>query len=146
MKLRQSRSACFKNTKWAQRELAKKQVGSGHYGDWRTLVLINNIKRICPLVFFAVPENGNIRMQKYKQILVFYQRVFKNQCEMTLTLIPLIAGALEQVTQSLERKLIKLQVSWRMGAIQNSELLKFARIFRRDLKGDVAGESSQRVK
>ena len=83
------------------------------------LIIINKKKGTCKIVDFAVPADHRIKLK---------------ECEKKDKYLDLVIGAFETETRGLLKGLDDLEVSGQVETIQNTSLLRTARILRRVLK------------
>ena len=103
---------------------------------------INERKRICKIVDFAVPEDHIINLkesEKKDKYLDLSRELKKKLWKMIVTIVPIVIGALGTVTKGLLKGLEDLEVSGRVETIQTTALLRTARLLRRVLetRGDL---------
>ena len=100
------------------------------------LIIINNKKKICKIVDFAVPADPRIKLKECKKRDKYLDlaRELKKLWNMKVTIIPIVIGAFGTVTKGLLKSLEDLEVGSRVGIIQTTALLKTARILRRVLE------------
>ena len=80
------------------------------------LIIINKRKRICKIVDFAVPADHriNLKESEKKDKYLDLARELKKLCNMKVTIVPIVIGALGTVTKGLLKGLEDLG-SWRTG-------------------------------
>ena len=93
------------------------------------LIIINEKKRTCKIVDFAVPADHRIKLKEYENA-----RELKKLWNMQVTIIPIVIGAFGTVTKGLLKRLEDLEVGGRVETIQTTELFRTARIQRRVLE------------
>ena len=100
------------------------------------LIIINNKKRICKIVDFAVPADHRINLKECakKDEYLDLARELKKLWNMKVTIVPIVIGAFGTITKGLLKGLEDLEVSGRGETIQMTALLKMARILRRVLE------------
>ena len=96
------------------------------------LMIINKRKRICKIVYFAVPADHriNLKESEKKNKYLDLARELKKLRNMKVTIVPIVIGALGTVTKGLLKSLEDLEVSGRVETIQTTALLRTARILR----------------
>ena len=114
------------------------------------LIIINNKKRICKIVDFAVPANHRIKLKECekKDKYLDLARELKKIWNMKVTIITIVIGAFGAVTKGLLKGLNGLEVGGRVETIQTTALLRTARILKRVLEtwGDLlSSNSSERL-
>ena len=101
------------------------------------LIITNNKKkRICKIVYFAVPVDHGIKLKEYekKDKYLDLARELIKLYNMKVTIIPIVIGAFSTVTKGLLKGLEDLKVGGRLETIQTTTLLRTARILRRVLE------------
>ena len=101
------------------------------------LIIINKKKRICKIVDFAVPADHriNLKESEKKDKYLDLARESKKLCNMKVTIVPIVIGALGTITKGLLKGLEDLEVEGgRVETIQTTALLRTARILRRVLE------------
>ena len=100
------------------------------------LVILNKKKKICKIVDFAVPADHRIKLKECekKDKYLDLARELKKLCNMKVTIVPIVIGALGTVTKGLLKGLEDLEVGGRVETIQMRALLRTARILRRVLE------------
>ena len=99
------------------------------------LIIINKRKRICKIVDFAVPVDHRINLKESeKDKYLDLARELKKLCNMKVTIVPNVIGALGTVTKGFLKGLEDLKVGGRLETIQTTALLRTARILRRVLE------------
>ena len=100
------------------------------------LIIINNKKRICKIVDFAVSADNRIKLKKCekKDKYLNLARELKNLWNMQVTIIPIVTGAFGTVTKGLLKGLEDLGVGIRVETIQTTASLRKASILRRVLE------------
>ena len=100
------------------------------------LIIINNKKRTCKIVDFAVPADHRIKLKecKKKDKYLDLARELKKLWNMQVTIMPIVIGAFGTVTKGLIKGLEDLEVGGRVETIQTTALLRTARILRRVLE------------
>ena len=93
-------------------------------------------KRICKIVNFAVPADHGIILKESekKDKYLDLARELKKLWNMTVTIAPIVIGALGTITKGLFKVLGDLEVGGRVETIQTTALLRTARIMRRVLE------------
>ena len=96
-------------------------------------MIIILIKRICKIVNFAVSADHRIKLKECekKDKYLDLARELKKLCNMKVSIVPILIGALGTVTEGLLKGLEDLEVGGRVETIQTTALLKTARILRR---------------
>ena len=97
------------------------------------LALINKEKRICYLVDFAVQADQIKESEKINKHMNFARKL-KKLCNLKMTVMPIIVGALRTVPNRLEKRLAKMEIRGKIENIQTIALLRSARILRRVLE------------
>ena len=99
-------------------------------------IIINNKKRVCNIVGFAVPVDHRIKLKQCekKDKYLDLARELKKLWNMKVTIVPIVIGAFGTVTKGLLKGLEDLEVGGRVETIQTATLLKTARILRRILE------------
>ena len=97
------------------------------------LIMINQRKRICKIVDFAVSADHriNLKESEKKDKYLDLARELKKLWNMKVTIVPIGIGALGRVTKGLLKGLEDLEVGGRVETIQPTALLTTARILRR---------------
>ena len=100
------------------------------------LIIINNKKRICKIVDFAVPGDHRINLKKSekKDKYLDFARELKKLWNMKVTIVPIVIGALGTITKGLLKGLEELEVGRRVETIQTTALPRTARIMRQVLE------------
>ena len=100
------------------------------------LIIINNKKRTCKSVDFAVPADYriNLKESEKKDKFLGLARELKKLWNMKVTIAPIVIGALGTITKGLLKGLEDLEVGGRVDIIQTTALLRTARILRRVLE------------
>ena len=100
------------------------------------LIIINNKKRTCKIVDFAVPADHRINQKdcEKKDKYLDLARELKKLCNMKVTIIPIVIGAFGTITKGLLKGLKDLEVGGRVETIQMTTLLRTAIILRRVLE------------
>ena len=100
------------------------------------LIIINQKKRTCKIVDFAVPADHRIKLKECekKDKYLDLARELKKLWNMQVTIIPIVIGAFGTVTKRLLKGLEDLAVGGRVETIQTTALLRTARILRRVLE------------
>ena len=100
------------------------------------LIIINQKKRTCKIVDFAVPADHRIKMKECekKDKYIDLARELKKLWNMRVTIIPIVIGAFGTVTKGLLKRLEDLEVGGQVETIQMTALLRTARILRRVLE------------
>ena len=100
------------------------------------LIIINKKKRTCKIVDFAVPADHKIKLKECekKDKYIDLARELKKLWDMKVTIIAIVIGAFGTVTKGLLKRLKDLEVGGRVETIQNTTLLRTARILRRVLE------------
>ena len=99
-------------------------------------IIINKKKRTYKIVDFAVPADHRIKLKEHEKRDKYLDlvRELKKLWNMQVTIIPIVIGAFGTVTKGLLKGLEDLEVGGRVEIIQNTTLLKTARILRRVLE------------
>ena len=94
------------------------------------------IKRTCKIVDFAVSADHRIKLKECekKNKYLDLARKLKKLWNMQVTIIPIVIGAFGTVTKGLLKGQEDLEVGGRVETIQNTTLLRTARILRRVLE------------
>ena len=100
------------------------------------LIIINQKKRICKIVDFAVPVDHRIKLKEYekKDKYLDLARELKKLWNMQMKIISVVIGAFGTVTKGLLKGLEDLEVGGRVEPIQTTALLRMVRILRRVLE------------
>ena len=100
------------------------------------LILINQKKRTCKIIDFAVPADHRIKLKECEKKDKYLDLAWelKKLWNMLVTIIPIVIGAVGTVTKRLQKGLDDLEVGGRMETIQTTTLLRTARILRRVLE------------
>ena len=100
------------------------------------LIIINNKKKICKIVDFAVPVDHRIKLKECEKRDKYLDlaRELKKLWNMMVTIIPIVIGAFITVTKGLLKGLEDLEVGGRVETIQTTALQKTPRILRRVLE------------
>ena len=99
------------------------------------LIIINNKKRICKIVDFAIPADHRIKKDcEKKDKCLNFARELKKLWNMKVTIIPIVIGAFGTVTKGLLKRLGNLEVGGRKETLQTTALLRTARKLRRVLE------------
>ena len=102
------------------------------------LIIINKKKkkRMCIIVDFAAPADHwiNLKEGEKKDKYLDLARELKKLCNMKVTIVPTVIGALGTITKGLLKGLEDLEVGGRVETIQTTALLRTARILRRVLE------------
>ena len=102
------------------------------------LIIINKKKkkRIYKIVDFAVPADHRINLKKCekKDKYLDLAMELKKLCNMIVTIVPIVIGALGTITKGLLKGLEDLEVGGRVETIQMTALWRTARILRRVLE------------
>ena len=90
-------------------------------------------KRICKIVDFAVPVDYRIKLKECekKDKYLDLARELKKLWNMKVSIVPIVIGVFDTVTEWLLKGLEDLEVGRRAETIQTTALLKTARILRR---------------
>ena len=93
-------------------------------------------KKICKIVDFAVPADYriNLKESEKKDKYLDLARELKKLCNMKVTIVPIVIGALGTITKGLLKGLEDLEVGGRVETIQTTALIRTARILRRVLE------------
>ena len=93
-------------------------------------------KRTCKIVDFAVQVDHRIKLKECenKDKYLDLAREFKKLWNMKVSVVPIVIGAFDTVTEGLFKRLEDLEVGGRVETIQTTALLKTARILRRVLE------------
>ena len=93
-------------------------------------------KRICKIVDFAVPSDHRIKLKEFekKDKYLDFARELKKPWNMKITIVPILIGAFDTITNGLLKGLEDLEVGGLVETIQMSALLRTARILRRVLE------------
>ena len=93
-------------------------------------------KRICKIVDLAVPADHRInpKESEKKDKYLDLARELKKLWNMTVTIVPIVIGALGTMTKGLLKGLEDMKVGGRIETIQTTALLRMARILRRVLE------------
>ena len=94
-------------------------------------------KRTDRIVDFALPENhsGKIKENGKRDKYLDLARELKKIWTMKVTKIPIVISELRTIPKVLLRRLLELEIEWRVETIQTTELFRrLARILRRVLK------------
>ena len=94
------------------------------------LIIINNKKRTCKIVNFAVPADHRIKLKECEKKDKYLARELIKLWIIKVTNIPIVSGAFGTVTKWLLKGLEDLEVE----TIQTTALLRTARILRRILE------------
>ena len=99
-------------------------------------IIINNKKRFCKIVDFAIPADHriNLKESEKKDMYLDLARELKKLWNMKVTIAPIVIGALGTITKGLLKGLEDLEVDGRVETIQMTALLRTARILRRVLE------------
>ena len=112
------------------------------------LIIINEKKRTCKIVDFAVPADHRIKLKvcEKKDKYLDFARELKKLWNMEVTIIPIVIGAFGTVPKGLLKGLEDLEVGGQVETIQTTALLRTARILRRVLetRGDLLSLRLQR--
>ena len=100
------------------------------------LIIVNQKKRICKIVDFAVPADHRINLKESEKKDKYFDlaRELKKLWNMKVTIVPIVIGALGTITKGLLKGLQDLEVGGRVETIQTTALLRTARILRRVLE------------
>ena len=100
------------------------------------LIIINQKKRTCRIVDFAVPANHRVKLKESKKKVKYLDlaRELKKLWKIKVTIIPIVIGALGTVTKGLVQKLEDLEIRGQVETVQTTALLRSARILRRVLE------------
>ena len=100
------------------------------------LIVINNKKRTCKIVDFAVPADQRIKLKESekKDKYLDLARELKKLWNTMVTIIPIVIGAFGTVTKGLLMGLEDLEVGVRVETIQTTALLRTTRILWRVLE------------
>ena len=112
------------------------------------IIINNNKKRICKIVYFAVPADHRIKLKECekKDKYLDLARELNKLWNMEVKIIPIVIDAFGTETKGLLRGLAHLEVGGRVEIIQTTALLRTARILRRVLEtwGDLLSLKLQR--
>ena len=108
------------------------------------LIIINNKKKNCRIVDFAVLADHTINLKeiKKKDKYLDLARELKKQWNMKVTIVPIVIGALGTITKGLLKGLEDLEIGGWVETIQTTALLRTARILRRVLETCCRSNSS----
>ena len=97
------------------------------------LIIINEKKRICKIVVFAVPADHkiNLKESEKKDKYLDLARELKKLWNMKVTIVPIVIGASGTITKRLLKGLEDLEVGGQIETIQTTAPLRTARILRR---------------
>ena len=98
------------------------------------LIIINNKKkRICKTLDFAVLIDHRIKLKENekKDKYIELARELKKLGNMKVTFIPIVIDAVDTFTKGLIKGLEDLEIRGRVETVQNTALLRLARILRR---------------
>ena len=100
------------------------------------LIIINQKKRICKIVIFAVPADHRKKLKESEKKDKYLElaRELKTQWNMKVTIIPIVIGAFGTVTKGLSKGLKGLEVGGRLETILTTALCRTAKILRRLLE------------
>ena len=100
------------------------------------LIIINKRKRICKIVYFAVPPDHRINLKENgkKDKYLDLARELKKLWNMKVTIVPIVIGALGTITKGLLRGLEYLEIGGRVETIQTTVLVRTASILIRVLE------------
>ena len=100
------------------------------------LIIINNKKRICKTVDFAILDDHRIKLKECekKDKYLDLARELKKLWNMKVTIVPIVIGVFGTVTKGLLKGLEDMEVDGRVETIQTTALLRTARILRRVLE------------
>ena len=110
---------------------------------WPDLRIINNKKRICkivdfavPIVDFAVPADHRINLKECakKDKYLDLTRELKKLWNMKMTIVPIVIDTFCTISKRLLKGLDDLEFGGRVETIQMTTLLRMARILRRVLE------------
>ena len=81
---------------------------------------------------FAIPAEHGVKMKESEKIDKYLDlaRELKKLWNMTVTVVPIMVGALGTVPKGLEKRLEELEIRRRIEPIQTTALLRSARILR----------------
>ena len=98
------------------------------------LIIIS--KKTCRIVNFAVPADHRVKLKECEKKDKYFDLAWelKRLWKMKVTMIPIVIGALGTVTKGLVKGLEDLEIRGRFETIQNTALLRSARILRRVLE------------
>ena len=96
------------------------------------LIIINNKKKICKIVDFAVPADHRISLKESekKDKYLDLARELKKLWNMKVTIVPIVIGALGTITKALLKGPEDLEIGRQVETIQTTALLRMARILR----------------
>ena len=104
-------------------------------------VIVNNKKKSCPIVDFAVQGDLRVKLKEGRKgdRYLNFARVLKKIWNKNVTVIPFVIGALGTVTKGLVQGLDDLEIRGRVETIQTTAFLRSSRILRRvlDTWGDL---------
>ena len=100
------------------------------------VIIINKKRRICKIVYFAVPADRRIKLKEWekKNKYLDLDRELKKIWNMKVTILPILIGAFGTITRELLKGLEDLEVGGRVETILTTVLLRTARILRRVLE------------
>ena len=100
------------------------------------LIIINKKKRTCRIVDFAVLADHRVKLKECEKRDKYLDlaRELKKLCNMKVTIIPNVIGALVIVTKGLVQGLKDLEITRQMETIQTTALLRSDRILKRVLE------------
>ena len=100
------------------------------------LIITNKKKGISKIIDFAVPvaHRINLKESEKKDKYLDLARELKKLCNMKVTIVPIVIGALGTITKGLLKGLEDLEVGGRVETIKTTALLRTARILRRVLE------------
>ena len=90
------------------------------------LIIINNEKKICKIVDFAVPADHRIKLKECEKRDkdLNLARELKRQWNMKVTIIPIVIGAFGTVTKGLLKGLENLEVGGRVEIHPNNSIIE----------------------
>ena len=100
------------------------------------LVIINKEKRTLSIVELTVPADHKVKIKESENRDMYLDlvRELRKWCIMSVTVIPIVAGALGTVTKRLERGEEILEIRGRIETIQTIALFRSAWILRKVLE------------
>ena len=100
------------------------------------LIIINEKKRICKIVDFAVPADHriNLKESEKKDKYLDLARELKKLWNMKVMIVPIVIVALGTIIKGLIKGLEDLEVGGQVETIQTTALLRTVKILRRVLE------------
>ena len=100
------------------------------------LIIINKKERTCRIVDFAVPADHRLKLKEGEKRDKYLDLAWKMKklCNLKVTIIPIVIGALGTVPKGLVQGLEDLEITGRVETVQTTALLRSARILRRVLE------------